>query len=138
MKVLLVKQTQQANSLVSTSLKEFAAFAKTQGCVNYREVLTPAAGKAPCLVFNNPGTGDSMIVVLSKATTDMLNKGTINKDLLKTLKVIEGKNAKGEERYYLSRNGMTEITVDELLVHISAVEKSVQKLNEAKLAALIA
>ena len=125
-------------ALVKFSFKEFAIAAKAQGFTMFHEWLTPAAGKAPCLFFTKPGTQENIIVVLSKGVAALRAAGKLPDAALKTLSIIDGKNAGGEQRYYLSSNGFSEITVDQAIATGEAYLKTVEKLTMEKMAAFVA
>lgn len=123
--------------LVKSTFKEFATSCKAAGFTVFSEWLTPAQGKAPCMFFRNPSNNEQVIVVLSKAVSALRLKGGLPDAALKTLSVIDGKNAAGEQRYYLSSNGITEISVDEAIAIGEKYQEHVAKLSAAKLDALI-
>lgn len=128
----------QGAQLAKSSFKEFALSCIAAGYTMFHEWLNPAAGKAPCLFFTNPTTNLSHIVVLSKSVAALRASGKLPDAALKSLSIIDGKNAAGEQRYYLSSNGFNEITVEQAIAIGENYTKTVEKLSMEKMAALIA
>ena len=123
--------------LVKSTFKEFATTLMTQGFTVFSEWLTPKPGKAPCMFFRNPATNHQVIVVLSKGVAALRASGKLPDDALKTLSIIDGKNAAGELRYYLSSDGIKEITTAEAIAIGERYQAQVAKLNAERLQSLI-
>ena len=123
--------------LVKSTWKEFAISCKNAGFTQFSEWLTPAPGKVACQFFSNPTNNTSVIVVLSKGVAALRLAGKLPDEALKTLSIIDGKNAAGEQRYYLSSNGINEISVDQAIQHADAYQAMAMKLNAERLAKLI-
>lgn len=137
--IISTVQQAQANgvALAKMSFKDFTKTCIADGYTAFREWLNPAAGKTPCMFFKQPGTENVRIIVLSKAVSAQRASGNLSDALLRTLSVVKGKNAKGEDRQYLSSNGITEITSHEVLQQCEAIEQQVAKLNAERLQKLI-
>ena len=123
--------------LTKSTFKEFANTLAAQGFTMFSEWLTPKPGKPACMFFRNPGSNLQVIVVLSKSVAALRAAGKLPDDALKTLTVIDGKNAAGEQRYYLSSNGITEITVAEAIAIGERYQAMVTKLSAERLQSLI-
>lgn len=123
--------------LAKETWKQFALKCKALGYNQFREWLTPAPGKVACQFFTNPATGKQFIVVLSKGVAKLRSEGNLPDEALKTLSVIDGKNAAGEQRFYLSSNGINQISVDEAIAHAENYQALVAKLNAERLQKLI-
>lgn len=129
-------QTGQA-ALVKYSFPEFLRDCKANGNTQYDEILHPKEGKAPCFVLTKPGTKDKVFIVLSKGVSELRKSGKLSDPMLKTLWVVDGKNSKGEPRWYLSRNGITSLTVDEAIKQAEDIAAKVAALSASKLDSLI-
>jgi hypothetical protein len=124
-------------SLTKHRFVDFLKACKANGNTEYSEILNPKAGKAPCFVITKPGTEDKVFVVLSKGVSELRAQGKLPDATLKTLFVIDGKNSKGESRWYLSRNGITNLTIDEAIVAAEQSIAAVNKLSADKLESLM-
>lgn len=125
-------------AIVSSSFKEFALACKAAGFDKYAEWLNPKTGKVPTIAFiHKDDVNRSVCVVLSKGVAALMAAGKLPADALKTLQVVDGKNAAGEARYYLSSNGVNMLSVDQAIAIGEAYLAKVSALNDKKIADLI-
>lgn len=95
------------------ALSEFLAGWKAQGFTGFLMNLEPKNGGVPNLVITN-GTED-LLINLGRPVAEAYKSGKITKQELLGLQVADGKNQKGELRYYLAKDGREFTAIDQVI-----------------------
>jgi hypothetical protein len=110
-----VAAQQQGSAISSQSFQSFAEQAKKEGYTQFSHNLKPKNGGAPNISFIDPATGEAVLVNLSKALSESVNKGEMGLTDLFKQQIVDGANAAGEKRYYLARSAREVFSIDEVI-----------------------